>query len=99
MAVVPISVVIPVVPSDGVGGVHVCALDGIALRMCEDNTSHPFEMPKLHLYPPDYKVYYYNDMPKMMHFFFFVCLFLLFGFSPPSLCPSRSVSRSVTFLC
>ena len=54
MAVVP--PVVPVVPVVGVTDVHVCASDGISLRMCEDNTSHPVEMPKLNLYPPDYKV-------------------------------------------
>ena len=41
---------------------HSCVKDisvcdyGIALRMFEDNTSHPVEMPKLQLYPPDYMV-------------------------------------------
>ena len=49
MAVVPVIPVVPVVPSD-------CVDDGMAVRMCEDNTSHPVEMPKQQLFPPDYKV-------------------------------------------
>ena len=56
MAVVPVVPVIPVIPvvppSDCVDDES----NGMGLRMCEDNTSHPVEMPKLHLYPPDYKV-------------------------------------------
>ena len=56
MAVVPVVSVVPVVPYDGVTDVQVCASDGISLRMSEDNTSYPVEMPKLNLYPPDYKV-------------------------------------------
>ena len=49
MAVVP---VIPVVPSYCVDDES----NGMEMRMCEDNTSHPVEMPKLQLFPPDYKV-------------------------------------------
>ena len=60
-----------VVPSDGVTDVHVCASDGISLRMCEDNTSHPVEMPKLNLYPPDYKVV---CCKKCFFFFLFIGL-------------------------
>ena len=70
MAVVP---VVPVIPSDGVTDVHVCASDGISLRMCEDNTSHPVEMPKLNLYPPDYKVVCFCK--KLCFFFLFVYCF------------------------
>ena len=44
--------VIPVVPSDCVDDES----NGMGLRMCEDNTSHPVEMPNQQLYPPDYKV-------------------------------------------
>ena len=50
MAVVPVIPVVP--PYDYVDGES----NGMVLRMCEDNTSHPVEMPKLRLYPPDYKV-------------------------------------------
>ena len=84
--------VVPVVPVVGVTDVHVCASDGISLRMCEDNTSHPVEMPKLNLYPPDYKVVCFCK--KIMFLFLFCLLFF-----PYSLYQSRSVSRSVLFLC
>ena len=47
MAVVPVVPVVPVVTYDGMTDVHVLASDGISLKMCEDNTSHPVEMPKL----------------------------------------------------
>ena len=50
MAVIPVIPVVP--PSDCVDDES----NGMGLRMCEDNTSHPVEMPKQHLYPPDYKV-------------------------------------------
>ena len=73
MAVVTVVPVVSVVPSDGVTDVHVCASDGISLRMCEDNTSYPVEMPKLHLYPPDYKVVCFCK--KLCFFFLFVYCF------------------------
>ena len=41
-----------VVPSDCVDDES----NGMVVRMCEDNTSHPVEMLKLQLFPPDYKV-------------------------------------------
>ena len=64
-----------VVPSDGcVTDVHVCASDGISLEMCEDNTSHPVEMPKLNLYPPDYKVLCFC-YKNYVSFFWFCLLF------------------------
>ena len=66
------AVVRVVPPVVGVTDVHVCASDGISLRMCEDNTSHPVEMPKLNIYPPDYKVVCFCK--TIMFLFLFIVL-------------------------